>query len=219
MLILLVAFMLSLSWLMHPVSAQTNTTATEIRIIFENVTVYSFNATNLKFSIVNQTSGILVYSCLYEANYTEDCTRLKIEIYNDTAYMYSVDFADLDSYCNILESVCSAREFVDIANFTLVRLKIYNYDTGELISEVVIQLPYFGPSLTGYLSYLYVLIGIGALVGLSGRGSIKNIGIGFILFGIAIFVLPYLGVYIPYSYIVFALSIILGIVLLWFSGS
>lgn len=193
----------------------TVTTTTEVRVVIQNVTVFRFNVTSLFFGFANSTTLVVSYVCVYETDYTE-CTPLTVNVYNDTDLVYQLSFADWEEMCTI-ESVCSGREYLDISNFSKIRVEIYSAETGELLQAFDIPIPYAGPQLAGYLQLLYTLVTIGVLGGLVARGSTKTIGIGFILFGIAALLLPYIGIYPPHQYVLFVFAVIIGIVLLWFS--
>jgi len=193
----------------------TTTTTTEVRIIIQNVTVFKFNVTSISFGFANSSTLAVSYVCMYEADYTE-CTPLIVNIYNGTNLIYQLNFTDFESMCT-LESICSGVEYVDISNFTGIHVEIYDVVTGQLLNAFDIPIPYAGPQLVGYLQLLYPLVTIGVIVGLAARGSMKTIGLGFILAGVAVLILPYIGVYPPYQYALFVFSIIIGIVLLWFS--
>jgi len=193
----------------------TTATTTEVRIVIQNVTVFRFNVTSLIFGFANSTTLVVSYVCVYETDYTE-CTPLTVNIYNDTELVYQLSFADFGEMCTI-ESVCSGREYLDISNFSKIHVEVYSAETGQLLQAFDIPIPYAGPQLAGYLQLLYTLVTVGVLGGLAARGSTKTIGIGFVLFGIAMLLLPYIGIYPPYQYVLFVFAVIIGIVLLWFS--
>jgi len=196
---------------------ETATTTTEYYIEIKNVTVFRFNATSISVGFVNESHIILSYTCLFSENYTDECTPINVEVYNGNVYTATVYFTDLAELCGGFASVCSGYEYVNVTGFTKIVLKVYDNRTGELIHVVEIPIPYFGPRLTGYLTMLYYLVSIGLLGGLAARGSLKTIGIGFIVFGITCMLLPFLGIYPPYGYVLFVFSMIVGFVLLWFS--
>jgi len=193
----------------------TTTTTTEVRIIIQNVTVFKFNVTSISFGFANRSTLVVSYVCMYEVSYAE-CTPLTVNIYNGTTLMYQFNFTDFGSMCT-LESVCSCVEYADVSNFTAIHVEVYNANTGQLLSAFDIPIPYAGPQLTGYLQLLYPLITVGVIVGLAARGSMKSISLGFIVAGISLLLLPYIGIYPPNQYALFVFAVIVGIILLWFS--
>lgn len=198
------------------VKAQTETTTvttTPIVVSFENVTVFKFNVTVVSFGYINRTTLIVSYTCQYATTPDEDCVYIGVEFYNGTELKESFS---IPIVCH-LESICSYVTYVNIANYSKIHVKLYDLNKDKLLAETDIPIPYAGPSLSGYLSFLYILIPVGLIGGLAARGSIKMIGIGFVLLGVVFLLLPYIGIYPPNQYAVFTVSIIIGIILLWFS--
>ena len=191
---------------------------TEPYVSLENITVFDYNVTTVSFGFINKTHIIVTYTCLYQVSYEDECARLRIDFYNDTTLVDTVFFTNYTLLCGKLESICSGADYVNITGFERITYKIYDTTTGELLQEGEIPIPYFGPELVGYLSLLYVLVTIGVIGGFAAKGSLKMTGIGFIVAGVLILLLPYIGIYPPYLYVLFVLSIIIGIILLWMSG-
>jgi len=193
----------------------TTITTTEVKVIIQNVTVFRFNVTTLFFGFVNESTMIVSYTCMYEES-CDECIPLLVKIYNDAKLAYEIDFTDFEEMCTV-ESICSDRVFIDVSGFTRIHVEVYDAETMELLGEFDAELPYAGPKLTGYLQLLYPLVTIGIIVGLAARGSTKTTAIGFIVAGVALLVLPYIGIYPPNMYALFVFSIIIGVILLWFS--
>lgn len=213
----LIALALALALAASVSLAQTNTTTTEYRITIENVTVFSFNVTGIAVGFINSSHMIVTYTCLYNANYTEECTRLVVMVYNDQLFVQNISFDNLTKLCSAFESVCSGYSYVNVSGFSKIVLKAVDADTQEVLQVAEIPMPYYGPRLTGYLSMLYALIPAGIIGGLVARGSLKMIGVGFIVLGLVTLLLPYLGIYPPYQYVLFVFAIIVGLIILWFS--
>jgi len=190
----------ALAMLSIPIVIADSTNTTEYYIQIQNVTVFQFNVTGLSVGFVNETHIIVAYTCMYQTNYSEECTKLRVEVYDNSVHKYTLYFTNLTELCGYLESVCSGHEYVNVSGFSKIVLKVYN-----------------GPKLTGYLTMLYYLVTIGLLGGLAARGSIKLIGLGFVVFGLTTLVLPYIGIYPPYQYVLFVFAIIVGLILLWYS--
>jgi len=207
----------TLAMLSIPIVIADSTNTTEYYIQIQNVTVFQFNVTGLSVGFVNETHIIVAYTCMYQTNYSEECTKLRVEVYDNSVHKYTLYFTNLTELCGYLESVCSGHEYVNVSGFSKIVLKVYNNETGELLQIAEIPIPYFGPKLTGYLTMLYYLVTIGLLGGLAARGSIKLIGLGFVVFGLTTLVLPYIGIYPPYQYVLFVFAIIVGLILLWYS--
>lgn len=215
---LLIAVIASaLTVLTSPMVVAEATNTTEYYIQIQNVTIFQFNVTGLSIGFVNESHIIITYTCMYQSNYSEECTPLRVEVYDDTVLKYTLYFTNLTQLCGYLESVCSGHDYVNVTGFSKIVLKVYNNETNELLQVAEVPIPYFGPKLTGYLTMLYYLLTIGLFGGLAARGSMKTIGLGFIVFGIVTLVLPYIGIYPPYQYVLFVFAIIVGLILLWYS--
>ncbi len=105
---------------------------------------------------------------------------------------------------------------MNISGFTEIRANITDLTYGNW-TEVVIQPPTYGPGLVGYAAFLTTLIPIALLTGLAARGSTAQTGIGLFTYGIVILALPVMGLTPPNWLLISTLSILLGIVLVFFS--
>jgi len=201
------------------VYAETTTATTEYRITIENVTVFSFNVTGVSVGFINSSHIIVTYTCLYSANYSEECVPIVIMVYNGELFARNISFTDLGTMCTRFESVCNGYGYVNVTDFTKIVLKAVDNRTQEILQVVEIPIPYYGPQLTGYLSMLYALIPVGVIGGLAARGSLKMVGMGFLVLGLVFLLLPYIGIYPPYQYVAFVFATVVGIIILWFSRS
>ncbi len=193
----------------------TNTTAVFVR--FHEVKIYNFTHTRIRIGYIDVNILRLVYVCIYMYNYTNECKKVSIYIYNDTVLVEKIHFTNLTKMCSI-EGLCNGYHDINVTGFSKIIYEIYDNETGELLARDEIPKYEFVTMLKGYLSWLKYLIPIGLLIGLAGRGSMKSIGLGLICFSVAIVLIPYLGFVPPYAYILFTLGIVLGLILLFFAS-
>jgi len=201
-----------------PASGQTTetTTTTQYVVVITQVVVYRFNNTMVNVFYANETALQLVYMCMYETSYTKDCIPIQANIYNGTSLITTVDFTNLTSLC-ILPGLCRGEEIVNIAGAELISIEFYDNRTGKLLYKLELPRPPTAVKLSGLLQALYILLPIAIIGGFAARGSIRMVGIGMILAGIATLLLPYIGIYPPSYYSLFAALVLMGIIILWYS--
>jgi len=219
--IVLIITLLSLTTHAHSQTTTTNTTVVYIEI--RNLTVYSFNTTSLSLGMFNDTALVVAYSCLYMSNPSE-CIHLKVDIYgyNETANteypLYSIVFDSTTITCYPGQTMCTSRALVDIDNLTKIHIIVYRLPSNEVLVDTDITIPR-APKLTGYLAMLYILIPLAIIIFFMARGNLKMTGIGAIVAGITMLVLPFIGIYTPYHYMVFVALIVIGLIIIWVSSS
>lgn len=211
----LVACIATLASAQTDTTTATNTTVTVIRIT--GAVVYRFNATVVQVFPLNQSSLQLTYLCMYEANYSEDCTPVQVKVYNNTTLRYTVDFTDLGTLCGVLPGLCRGERILDITGFSLVVVEIYDSRTGRLLEKLELPVLAPAPRLSGLLQLLYLLIPAGIIGGFAARGSMRMIGVGFLLAGLSTLLLPYIGIYPPSYYSLFVVLILVGVIIIWYS--
>ncbi len=205
------------------VHAQTenSTTTTEPTVSISNVTVYRFNTTTISIGIENSTHLILSYACLYE-NSTSDCCKIQIEVYDENmSLLGTYDFINFTEMCT-LNGLCSKVVYIPYGNNTKITYKIYRYYNSSykvLLKQDTMIIPFSPVKMTGYMGILATLIPIAILIKLAGRGSVKDVGLGLILFGVSLLMIGYLGIYTNYMYLAFVASVLVGILLVYNSRS
>ncbi len=200
------------------VTNTTNTTAIMVR--FSEVVVYNFSAVNVRIGYIDVDLLRIVYTCIYNYNYTEECQPIEVKVYNDTVLVKDLNFTDLDAMCNStssLEGLCNYYYDINVSDYAKIVIEVYNATSGELLERCEVPKYEYAKMLKGYLAWLVQLIPIALLIGLAGRGSVKSIGIGLICFGVAIELLFSLGFVPPYAHIVFTLAIVMGLILVFVS--
>ena len=207
----------------HNVYAQTEntTTTSEPTVTISNVTVYRFNTTVVTIGIENSTHLILSYSCIYE-NSTSDCCKIQVEVYNESnGLIGTYDFTNYTEMCS-LNGLCSKVVYVPYGNNTEITYKIYRYYNSSykvLLKQDTMSIPFSPVKMTGYMGILATLIPVAILIKLAGRGSVKDVGIGLVLFGVSLLMLGYLGIYARYMYLAFVASMLIGMMLIYSSRS
>ena len=202
---------------------ETNTTTTsEPTVTISNVTVYRFNATTISVGIENSTHAIISYTCIYENSSETDCCKIQVEVYDENMSLIGTyNFTNFTEMCT-LNGLCSKVAYVPYGNNTNITYKVYKYyneSYRELLAQGTLVIPRSVVSMTGYMGLLATLIPIAILIKLAGRGTVKDVGLGLILFGVSLLMIGYLGIYPPYMYLAFVISILVGMLLVYHSQS
>jgi len=217
----LVVTLVNLAMHVHSQTTETNTTVIYIEIM--NLTVYHFNTTSLSLGMFNESVLIVAYSCLYATSEGE-CTQLGMDIYgyntttNEEYPLVSVIFNSTTITCYPAQSMCASRVLVDVGNLSKIHVTVYSIPSNAVLVDTDITIPR-APKLTGYLVMLYTLIPLAIIIFFMARGNLKMTGIGAIVAGISMLVLPFIGIYTPYHYIVFVTLIVIGLIIIWVSSS
>ena len=199
---------------------ETNTTTTSEPVIsINNVTVYHFNSTTISFGLMNETSMVVSYTCIYDTNIS-DCCRVKVNIYHENGtLLYQANFTNMTNLCSSINGICSGSYTIYIGNESNLTFEIIDVDKNETIQAGSIYIPRPPVGFTGLASLISTLIPVSIFIFLAGRGSIKDTGLGMIAFSIILLSLGYLGIYPQYMYVSFAVSVLLGLILLYMSSS
>jgi len=222
--------LLSLSAVIILISIQASADAVYVNITnqtvyvkYGNMTVINFTTTLVNLGWVNNTHIACVYSCLYAYDIQQDCDAISVKVYEGTVLRYQTDFipsANNTQLCPTdLKGMCYGVALYNISDFQEpAKIVIENLDKNETKGPFTFEFPYQGPTLTGYAQYIPMLVPAGILMGLAGRLSMKNVGIGLFIYGLVAPVFTVLGVELTNIMLVSSFSIILGVVLIWFSN-
>ena len=212
-------------WLV-PAGAQTisvNVTNETVYVKFENLKVINFTSTIINLGWVNSTHLGCAYSCLYSYSPDSECKKIRVEVFDGTVLKYRADFIPSSNNTQLcppsLKGMCVGYAVFNVTGFnSTVRVLVVNLDTNETRGPFTFEFPYKGPRLEGYAQYIPLIVPYGVLMSLAGRTSMKNVGIGLVIFGLIVPVMTVLGVSIKNLMLASSLSIILGVILIWMSN-
>ena len=196
-----------------------NISNSSVNVSFTNITIVNFTKTSVSMGWVNQSSFFVSYLCLYQLNYTNECHVVNVIIYNNTVPVYNITFnpnSTIDC-AHQVPGICSASARVNVSGFNVVNVLVRDLTTGKQAGPFSYEFPYHGPRLEGYASYISLIIPLGILFGLAGRLNTRNIGIGLFVYGLILPVTLVLGANIRDVALVSTISIVFGLILIWFS--
>jgi len=212
--------------LSYNASAQTvyvNITNNTVYIKFGDMTVINFTSTLVNLGWVNNTHLASVYNCLYAFDPAKDCDAVRVEVYEGTVLRYTSNFIPSTSNTLLcpsdLKGVCYGLAVFNVSSFNdTANIIVKNLDDNTTSGPYSFDFPYTGPELTGYAQFIPLIIPYAILMSLAGRLSMKGVGIGLFIYGLIAPVMIVLGVELSNIMLVSSLSIILGVLLIWFSN-
>ena len=204
-------------------NVEVNITNNTVFVRFQNLTVINFTTTIINLGWVNTSHLGCAYSCLYSHTPDGECKKLRVQVFDGTVLKYQADFIPSTNNTILcpdsLKGMCYGSAVFNISDFNdTAKVLITDLDTNETSGPYDFVFPYQGPTLTGYAQYIPILIPFGVLMSLAGRLSMKNVGIGLVIYGLVVPMLTVLGVEITNIMLASSISIILGAVLIWMSN-
>ena len=199
-----------------------------VYISFAGLSVYKYVKTQIGIGWYNSSYIYVSYTGLYVDSPEEDLVPVKVELYNGTGdtkvLKYVFNATNFTEMQQTFSGVVFKISYYNVSGFTNITYIVYNMTNASnpsIIYEGVLPPPptsgltaIYG---NAYMSYLASLIPLSLLILFAGRGKPKDVGLGCIIYGIVILLLPYIGIYPAYSTLLFSLSIIIGIIILFFS--
>jgi len=183
-----------------------------VYVLVSGLKAEKMNITLLRFGLYNSTFVKIVYTGQYAKDLNE-LVPLRVLVYGDnTTLLANITFNPYNSTSYINNTV-SNTYLVNATGYKEVEIQVYTL-SGQYVGEYIIKIPEVIP-MTGYLSYLSFLIPIGLGIAFSLRGDVKLVGLGFIIYGIVILLLPYIGINIQHVMTLSSISIGIGVVILY----
>ena len=200
-----------------------NVTNGTVYVKFGNLTIINFTRTIINIGWINNTHLGCAYSCLYATSPENDCDRVKVEVYDGTVLKYQVEYDPSSNNTALcppsLQGMCVGYTVFNVTDFeNTPYIIVKDLDTNETRGPFAYPPPYQGPRLEGYAEYIAILVPYGVLISLAGRLSMKNVGIGLVIYGLLVPLLATLGANIRNLMLASSISIILGVVLIWMSN-
>ena len=195
-----------------------------VYIMISGFTVEKFVRSQVIIGYYNSSHIYVSYMGLYVESPETDLVPALVEIYNGTSKkVYTFNATSFSNMGQPFSNTVTKTEYYYVADFTSIRIVVYNMtDPSNPVVVFEGELP--PPPQPGaiwsgeYVSYLAVLIPIAILILLAGRGSTLAVGMGLVVYGVVVLLLPYLRLYLSYTNMLSAVSIILGIIIIFFSG-
>jgi len=183
-----------------------------VYVLVSGLKAEKMNVTLLRFGLYNSTFVKIVYTGQY-AEELNELVPLRVLVYGDnTTLLANITFNPYNSTSYINNTV-SNTYLVNATGHKEVEIQVYTL-SGQYVGEYIIKMPEAMP-MTGYLSYLSFLIPIGLAIAFSLRGNIKLVGLGFIIYGIIVLILPYIGVNVQHVMTLSSISIGIGVIILF----
>lgn len=186
-----------------------------------NMTIYNYSRTTITIGWYNESFIYVSYSGVF-INSTSELVPLIVDIYNGTGANATLEYVFNASNPDILprnNNIVFYRELYNVTGFTNITYTVIDAVNNTVIYTGVLPLPpgaelikYYHSN--AYISWLPTLIPIALLFGFAGRGRVKMVGAGLIVYGIVLMMLPYLGIYPPHLPLLIVFSILFGIIIL-----
>jgi len=202
-----------------------STEATEyFRITVSNGTVYiavgnleviRYQGVVLRYGFINFTTFEVIYSAVSVD--PSSLPIIRVEVYGlgngtmDTlaSVVFNPRSADTETITMVLP--------IHVEGYNSIRVEFYDVEKGVLIKKDIVPAP--KQVLTGDIAqYLSLLIPAAVLFAFAVRGSLRDVGLGFLFAGIVYLLLPYIGVEIYNSMFTSSVAIALGLLFLYLSA-
>lgn len=209
----------------NPMDVNFNITTDENGTVYisltGNMTIYNYSRTTITLGWYNESFIYVSYSGVF-INSTDELIPIIIDIYNGTGANATLKYVFNASNPGLLPrngNVVFYRELYNVTSFTNITYTVINATDNTVLYTGVLPPPpgaelikYYHSN--AYISWLPTLIPIALLFGFAGRGKVKMVGAGLIVYGVVLMMLPYLGIYPPHLPLLIVFSILLGIIIL-----